>query len=365
LARLIIESTHMTSPHTTEYTPLQSSIRRITCFVLLVLSALTFECQAAELDVHVISYAIDTFDQKYIKTDIAGSKTKLLSPLPYFRAQADLMVTAVEKGMAELRKVGASSNTKESSTLESSLVIFMAPEFFFKYYAKHEVTLPDGSGRTIQKQIEGGPYKRTDMIEGLEYLKKKLPKEPQLLVLPGTVWWWEPSGNKEKPVRIHNTMPVMCGGKIIHTWQKTNLSNIDGLNDTAEEWDRDNVKVRAVLDKTQNPVFPFTIAGRTVRVGVEVCLDHHSELAVLKNAVADQRVDIHALAACGMGAEQSSIAAHASGLFIRCDGAGGRPEHDCWKYDRGRKFWSAVPNTRQVKLGSGVVYATKTSIVIP
>jgi hypothetical protein len=248
--------------------------------------------------IYHVGYGLDTLDPKVVE---AASGAAGKSGFDRFKLQSNHLGAVVEKGILDLTK----ANKDDFGAGKKTLAVFSAPEFFFK----------DAGGK---------PYPRDAFFNGLEYLKTKLMSlGTNLIVLPGTIWWWESATKNPKDqserVTVHNTLPIFSNKKYIHTWQKENLSDIDGLNETSEKWDRDNKAVAAVLDDSQVPVFEYTVEGTKLKVGVEVCLDHDASLAVLKKK-GGSNIDLHILIACGMDPNVTSIAARSGGVFLRCDG---------------------------------------------
>lgn len=251
-----------------------------------------------------IAYVIDTYDT--VEVEKACNATKAKTALEYAKFQVDHLAKVFDAKVKEVIK----DNPEDFKPTAKSLVICTAPEFYFK-------------------DRKGVPYSSSDMIELMEYMKAKMPARDDVMIFPGTIWWWT-STNKNpldftttKPA-IHNTLPVLLNKKYIHTWQKENLSQIDGLWDDCQQWDRDNKAIKAILDKTQVPVFEHNADGVTISIGLEICLDH--ALGVLK-AKAPKDLDLHILIACGMPADGGKIAAKDGGVFIRCDGSIGKTNY--------------------------------------
>jgi hypothetical protein len=286
----------------------------------------------AALKVFFVAYVIDTLDTTEVEKACNAAKAK--TALEYAKSQVDHLATIFDAGVKDVLK----NNAADFKAPAKSFIICTAPEFYFK-------------------DRKGVPYSGPDMIHLMEHMKTKMPARADTMILPGTIWWWT-STNKNpldftttKPV-IHNTLPVLLNKKYIHTWQKEKLSDIDGLWDNCQQWDRKNKEVKAVLNKTQVPVFEQKLDGLTFKVGLEICLDH--DYGILKSK-APKDLDIHILIACGMPADPAKIAARDGGVFLRCDGSIGKTQyaHGVDYARREGAKWPLVKVERSVAVGGG------------
>jgi hypothetical protein len=267
------------------------------------------------MKVQLIAYEIDTHDTAKLNSILKnkGIEYDEVSEENYFVLQANLLRDQI------------CNNIIQSGQLDSNtLTIFMAPEFYFKYK-------------------NGNPYSRTTLFNQLEYLRLISEAYPEVLFVAGSIWWSEPT----KPVSnnqviVHNTVPIFFGGKIIHTWQKTRLSQIDGLNQGTEQWDRWEAENQRILEATQTPFFQINFKGdesQPIKFGIEVCLDHltlqpnpptrsQTDYGVLRtsyltknpNTNTGSGVDVHLLVAAGMPLQSENIVARDGGVIFRCDG---------------------------------------------
>jgi len=259
------------------------------------------------ITVRYISYEVETLSTDRLETVMKAINPGAYAgnnPPPnlnagdlYFRLLADHLADNIERRVSVLPEAQAIGQHPHT------LIVFAAPEFYFK-------------------DKGGMPFDRAVVMRGLDYLKSKvMALGKNLLVLPGTIWWKEDNVSDPAHVIVHNTMPILSNHQIIHTWQKKNLSGIDGLKHGSQQWDADNKAVRAVLDSSQVPIFQYDLNGTPIKIGLEVCLDH--SLGVLHGS--GQQVDMHLLVACGMSINTANIAASTGGVMLRCEGHPAQP----------------------------------------
>lgn len=292
----------------------------------------------ADVKTFFVCFVIDTYATTEVEKACGAAKAK--TPLDYAKLQVDYLAKVYDAGVKDILKDHPDDFKKGAK----SLIICTAPEFYFK-------------------DRKGVPYSSSVLIELMEYMKTKMPARADVMILPGTIWWWT-STNKNpldftttKPT-IHNTLPVLLNKKFIHTWQKENLSDIDGLWDDCQQWDRKNKDVKAILDKTQIPVFEHKVDDTAISIGLEICLDH--AYGVLK-AKAPKDLDIHMLIACGMEADTTKIASKDGGIFLRCDGSIGKTNYISG-YDfaqrKGAKWLLPKPLKGVAVGGGGMLWVT-------
>jgi hypothetical protein len=263
--------------------------------------------------IQFIAYEIDTHDTSKIDSILSakGAHPREMSEAEYFTLQVNELKDRLQKDVVpQLNK--------------DTLTIFMAPEFYFKYE-------------------NGKPYSRVTFINQIDYMKAISASFPQVLWVPGTVWWSEP--HSQDTVVVHNTAAIYHQGQLIRTWQKQRLSTIDGLKAGPEVWDRWEVEHARILEETQDPFFQVRHGADTLRFGVEICLDHltldkepsYGVLRTLysKRYVQGPGVDVHLLVAAGMTTQAENVVARKGGLFLRCDGGSqAKQRSSCAHVDR-------------------------------
>jgi hypothetical protein len=195
----------------------------------------------------------------------------------------------------------------------TALTIFLAPAFYFKY----------GHGK---------PYSRTAFYHVRLYMAMLSAEFPDVLWVPGTVWWSEPAKPDEDMVIVHNTALVYFQGQLIRTWQKERLSTLECLNAGPEVWDRWEVEHARIVDETQEPSFLVCHERDPLHVGIEICLDHRTldqkeapSYGALRTFYAKhyphgRGVDIHLHTTVGVPIHPENVVARSGGLFLRCDG---------------------------------------------
>ncbi|HEX4418775.1 MAG TPA: hypothetical protein VH165_12780 [Kofleriaceae bacterium] len=249
--------------------------------------------------IQFVAYEIDTHNTAKLNAILSakGADPSEMTEQEYFTLQAN-----------ELRDRLREVTPQLDST---ALTVFMAPEFYFKYQ-------------------NGKPYSRTTFFNVGPYMEMISEAFPEVLWVPGTVWWSEPA--KQDTMTVHNTALVYHHGKLIRSWQKERLSTIDGLNAGPEVWDRWELEHERILEATQDPFFLASHGMDTLHVGIEICLDHRTldresppSYGVLrtlypKNYPEGRGVDIHLLTAAGMPMYPENVVARSGGVFLRCDG---------------------------------------------
>jgi len=274
------------------------------------------------MNIFYFAYEVDTHDSSKVAS-ILKNKGVLpgeVTEEQYFDLQVNIL-----RDLIRLR-VQPQVDELDQTLRDATLPIFVAPEFFFKY--------------------EGGkPYSRATVFNRIEgYLKPISEAFPRVLIVAGTIWWGEPAGDGK--LTVHNTLPVLYNGRLVHTWRKTRLSPIDGLDKGAQVWDRWEADNERILDATQTPFLTLDLPGGPLALGLEICLDHFTlrdarnqltARGVLRteyleaHAAADEGpgVDVHILVAAGMPTQPENIVARDNGLFLRCDGGKGAERSSC------------------------------------
>lgn len=256
--------------------------------------------------VQLFAYEIDTHDQTIIN---ALLQNRGFNPAEMSEKECLTMQANLQRDLIANHVVPLIAN--------DVLPVFLAPEFFFKRH-------------------DGLPYGRATFFNCVESFQAMSAEFPEVLWILGTIWWQEPAREKGPGVAmVHNTAMILQNGRLLHSWQKNRLSQIDGLNQGPEIWDRTDDKEREILDKSQTPFFTAAVpGGRTLSCGIEICLDHLTvgpaspgvlrtryELAHPNETGAG--IDLHVLTAAGMPTQRENIVARDGGVFIRCDGGQG------------------------------------------
>lgn len=256
--------------------------------------------------VQLFAYEIDTHNQDVINAALRarGADPDEMTQEQYFTLQANLQRDFIVSQVVPQISDGV-------------LPVFLAPEFFFKWR-------------------DDLPYDRTAFFNSIDYLMSLSAAYPEVLWVLGTVWWQEPHCPGQ--VMVHNSALILQKGKLLHSWQKERLSEIDGLTQGPEVWDRWDLAETRILEETQNPFFTADIpGGGSLSCGIEICLDHLTlagppvSVGVLRNLYSDAHpnpdqgagVDLHILTAAGMPIQPENIVARSEGVFLRCDGGNG------------------------------------------
>ncbi|MFD1344779.1 hypothetical protein, partial [Litorisediminicola beolgyonensis] len=255
--------------------------------------------------VQLFSFDIDTSDQTAINTILAGHGVDPadLSEEESLTLQANLQRDMIKAHVAP-------------HVAHDVLPVFLAPEFFFK-------------------RADTLPYRRDTFFNIQPYLNTISASFPEVLWCLGTVWWQEPQ--KSGQAMVHNSALILQNGRLLHSWQKERLSQIDGLRRGPEIWDRHDVAEARVLEASQDPFFTAAVpGGATVAAGIEICLDHLTldgppvSPGVLRTHYLNAHptghgagVDLHILTAAGMPVQPENIVSRDGGVFLRCDGGGG------------------------------------------
>ena len=257
-------------------------------------------------NVQLYAYEIDTHNQDEINKILSqrGVVPLTMKGLEYFKIQVMLQRDQILHHVAQAL----------SEHTEDTLTVFVAPEFFFK-------------------EADGTPYSQAALMNAVEYCKQVSAKYfPSVLWCVGTVWWSDPI-HPTNQMRVHNSALVFQNGQLLHSWQKNRLSQLDGLKQGPEVWDRWDAESREILDgPLQTPFFSAVCPdGTMVRCGLEVCLDHltcDDEPGLLRTRYLQEHpnpdegsgVDLHILIAAGMRVQPENIVARHGGAFFRCDG---------------------------------------------
>lgn len=256
--------------------------------------------------VQLFAHEIDTHDQAKINALLkgAGADPREMTEEQYLHLQANLQRDLIRDHVAP-------------AVTADTLPVFVAPEFFFKWR-------------------DNVPYSRATFFNGMTYFETLSAQFPRVLWVTGTTWWSEPVDATH--VRVHNSALIFQGGKLLHSWQKERLSQIDGLNQGPESWDRWDADSARVLDGTQDPFFTAAVPnGGAVQCGIEVCLDHltlkgpplnpgvlrQKYLAAHADPATGAGVDLHIMTAAGMPLQAANIVARRGGAYFRCDGGSG------------------------------------------
>jgi hypothetical protein len=266
------------------------------------------------IQVQFAAFEIDTFDSTLMENILGGPVDGKLrddeQQRKYFqfvtshvRSVVDTVVLATDKYYSD--------NKPRNPDL---LTIFAAPEFLFK------------DRRSL-------PFNEGVVDDGLEYMAQAFSGLRNVLVVPGSIWSWEKVTTRDGPnAAIHNSVPVFYEGKLVHTWNKKNLSSIDGLGDPrrnwgpSTHWDRakdqqGNPRFETKRSGDADPYLDIQVNGKSLRVGLEVCLDH------LLHTLKDKDpggIDAHLLLCCGISQPSivpNHIVARPGGLFLRCEGS--------------------------------------------
>lgn len=267
--------------------------------------------------VQLFAYEVDTHNSDKMNEIMGrqGADPNEMSQEQYIHLQANLQVRLIQRYALPIIESRA-----------EVLPVFLAPEFFFKWHS-------------------GEPYERPAFLNSLEYLASLSSAFPTVLWAPGTVWWKEPYiPQKEGPQEprdhaiVHNSALVFHNGRLLCSWQKERLSDIDGLRRGPEVWDRWDDHSRRILDDTQSPFFSVIDShGRQLSCGIEVCLDHrslqpqrgeHPDFGILRTRYCSQYengagVDLHILTAAGIPLQPENIVSRRGGVIVRCDGGSG------------------------------------------
>jgi len=270
------------------------------------------------MKIQMIAYEVDTHNTTKLAAILAakGIRAEEMEEAQYFDQQVNVLRDLIRSHVQPL-------------TGADRLTIFSVPEFFFKYR-------------------NGLPYGRSTFFNSLEYLSSISQAFPRVMIVAGTIWWMEPASTGQ--ATVHNTVPILYGGRLIHSWQKERLSGIDGLNQGPEVWDRWSEEGGRILEESQDPFFQVTVNGTLIRLGVEICLDHLTLRNQTTNLVTHRGVlrtkylaangdngagvDIHLLVAAGMSPQSENITSRHDGLFFRVDGGNGAVRSTCCRVQR-------------------------------
>jgi len=193
--------------------------------------------------VQLFAYEIDTHNQNVINAALCalGADPDEMTQEQYFTLQANLQRDLIVSQVVPKISDGV-------------LPVFLAPEFFFKWR-------------------DNLPYHRAAFFNSMDYLTSLSAAFPAVLWVLGTVWWQEPHDPDQ--AMVHNSALILQKGKLLHSWQKERLSQIDGLTQGPEVWDRWDMAETRILEETQDPFFIAEIpGGGTLSCGIEICLDH-------------------------------------------------------------------------------------------
>ncbi|MEG4940720.1 hypothetical protein [Microcoleus sp. F4-D5] len=269
------------------------------------------------MKIQLIAYEIDTHDPTKLNDILQakGIQYDEMSEEDYFTCQANELKNKIQGQVVKYLN-------------DDTLTIFMAPEFYFKYR-------------------NGLPYQRTTFFNKLEYLQAISMAFSEVMIVPGSIWWSEPTKDARKVI-VHNTVPILFAGNIIHTWQKERLSRLDGLNKGPQVWDRDEEDYKRILDSSQTPFFQINFKNdptKPILFGIEICLDHLTlddppntygvmrtkYLENYQNLNQGVGVDVHLLVAAGMPLQKENIVARNNGVLFRSDGGQGMKRSSCVK----------------------------------
>lgn len=208
-----------------------------------------------------------------------------------------------------------------------AVVVFTAPEFFFKE-----------APRVVQGAMRYGvPFTQGAFYDGSAHLRERLEQmkhasvfgDRTVVCCAGTMWWGQPGA--QGVFVVTNIAPVY-ESSAGHMWylEKHTASPIDGLHVNAGEvWDRNTEGVPAMWARIDqrypHPALETRVLGARLSIGVEICLDFlHGRLRA-----SGARPDLHIVTACGapLAGAENRVAARPGGLFVRCDGMP-RPQHE-------------------------------------
>jgi hypothetical protein len=202
---------------------------------------------------------------------------------------------------------------------EQTLKVFVAPEFYFRYYLGQS----DGSNH----------YDRGMVRDVIENLINQCKHYRHWFIVPGTAVVRDTDikagvGLNEQ-VTFNCTYAFLAGTDIKAVILKEMYSGIDNM-EQAKNAQKSYSNILAAL---QNSTSTVSIPGGSARrssgdllIGLEICLDHALK-RLSDNTTGmgklEPYLDIHILSACGMPTQNPSLAARRDGYFCRCDGSQG------------------------------------------
>lgn len=250
------------------------------------------------------------------------------------------------------------SERKDVSTLQ----LFMAPEWSFRK-PDTEIEI-----ETVKTKVIGlwAADELAVIIKGLMEISEK---EPDMLIVAGSILWAIPGkvefGVNEDGVftesmdvsMVYNTIPVLCGGKVIHFYHKQHEGlDVDVKNGQVFAFDAkseargtkvDITGLQTVTDRFRTKPVDFrgkelkavvanTFEHAGLKFGLEICADHSSStlgkalggkngtdesggtILILKES---KRVDVQLVVSCGMNLSKKSIAVRKGGAALHVDGS--------------------------------------------
>jgi hypothetical protein len=161
------------------------------------------------------------------------------------------------------------------------------------------------------------------MLDIVSALKVLSLSHPELLLAPGTIFW---GILDHAEWLIFNCAPILYGGVLLTFHCK---SGEDDHLSYDEVWAASDSKSesakseRASCRKLDKKLFQVG----TLRVGVDICLDHTTNPVCFSNAVpAGETIDVLVLLAASMHFHPDKSRLTRGGMVIRCDGAQATPD---------------------------------------
>jgi hypothetical protein len=236
------------------------------------------------------------------------------------------LAAVIDRAATRLQAAGGDNDT--------TLKIFMAPEFYFRP--------PAGTGANYRSDT----YPQADMFKIWDAFDTMFQHADftHWLFVPGTVMWNNGDDEmfKAKP-NYFNSLLHIRGGDRQHPTQRVEKqlpSGIDGI--PCPYAPGRDPKVKPIYEDWRNRRARVFSVDSTY-LGLEVCLDHatSANCRVLKtvlsqwnkNEGADRDVSLHLLTAGGMPIEGDSVAARVGGYVLRNDGYANAPRSELRKVE--------------------------------
>jgi hypothetical protein len=239
---------------------------------------------------------------------------------PFYAANQTMKRIDILQRAKHLAKVIDSTLSDQAvDTSETTLKIFAAPEFFWRY-PKGKDTGEDHFGWSDVEAAVGDLKQRCATMKSLK----------NALIIPGTFVYQETVsgewvGAPEKPFLFNSLYLFTNDGRLSHTINKLFFAEIDQLEPDQSFEKQGGTKWAKYLSThslgTVEAGFdPIQIDNLTI--GFEICKDHIEQRLKksLQKAKPPVQIDVQVLVACGAPPTTSALIAKSNGAFLRCDG---------------------------------------------
>jgi hypothetical protein len=169
---------------------------------------------------------------------------------------------------------------------DDAFVIFVAPENYFMKYNTPNSRYTEEEFATIW----------TDLCKFSHHL-------PNMLIVPGSIVWFQPALQGTDKLRIHNTAPVIWNEKCFLYHKK---------------WDNDLKDIsKEVFDIPPGMHGVFRVSGMTM--GIAICSDSHCLRQDCEMLPGKPKLDVHILIAMGQELRVDECASKIGGYGIQVD----------------------------------------------